>query len=258
MRNSIYDALEISASSSVAAVQAAVRTVVRRFWAVPRDASGDSEEAVRFAALAASILGNAVRRKDYDVALNPGVGSGPPGVCPSATRRHRSARAVPIPAYSAKAPRFRSFPLTRRHQGARQASTPWRNRCRTAKGMAVATDLGRLCNCLSVAWFGCSQLLGALGRSTCCIRQRSRVRWRACCLRWLWLGRAGSLPPPCQLVALAIIKNAATRRLDLHRLATTAARHGVDFRAAPDGTHAQCGGFVTATNPVAATGSPSG
>ena len=32
---------------------------------------------VRFAALAASILGNPVRRKDYDVALNPGVGSGP-------------------------------------------------------------------------------------------------------------------------------------------------------------------------------------
>ncbi len=77
MRNSIYDALEIGASSSVATMQAAVRAVVRRFWAVPRDASGDSEEAVRFAALAAAILGNTTRRKDYDVALNPGVGSGP-------------------------------------------------------------------------------------------------------------------------------------------------------------------------------------
>ena len=77
MRNSLYDALEVNSSSSTAAIQAALRTVVRRFWAVPRDASGDSEEAVRFAALAASILVDPVRRKDYDAALNPGVGAGP-------------------------------------------------------------------------------------------------------------------------------------------------------------------------------------
>ncbi len=77
MRNSLYDALEVNASSSTDAIRAALRTVVRRFWAVPRDASGDSEEAVRFAALAASILVDPVRRKDYDAALNPGVGAGP-------------------------------------------------------------------------------------------------------------------------------------------------------------------------------------
>jgi hypothetical protein len=77
MRNSLYDALEVNSSSSVNAIQAALRAVVRRFWAVPRDASGDSEEAVRFAALAASILVDPVRRKDYDAALNPGVGAGP-------------------------------------------------------------------------------------------------------------------------------------------------------------------------------------
>ena len=77
MRNSLYDALEVHSSSSVDAIQAALRTVVRRFWAVPRDASGDTEEAVRFAALAASILVDPVRRKDYDAALNPGVGAGP-------------------------------------------------------------------------------------------------------------------------------------------------------------------------------------
>jgi RDD family len=77
MRNSLYDALEVNSSSSTNAIQAALRSVVRRFWAVPRDASGDSEEAVRFAALAASILVDPVRRKDYDVALNPGVGAGP-------------------------------------------------------------------------------------------------------------------------------------------------------------------------------------
>lgn len=77
MRNSLYDALEVNTSSSTDAIKAALRTVVRRFWAVPRDASGDSEEAVRFAALAASILVDPVRRKDYDAALNPSVGAGP-------------------------------------------------------------------------------------------------------------------------------------------------------------------------------------
>lgn len=77
MRSSIYDALEVSSSAPVNAIQVALRGVVRRFWAVPRDASGDSEEAVRFAALGASILVDPVRRKDYDAALNPGVGAGP-------------------------------------------------------------------------------------------------------------------------------------------------------------------------------------
>jgi hypothetical protein len=77
MRSSIYDALEVSASAPVSAIQVALRRVVRRFWAVPRDASGDSEEAVRFAALGAAILVDTPRRKDYDAALNPGVGTGP-------------------------------------------------------------------------------------------------------------------------------------------------------------------------------------
>ena len=77
MRNSLFDALEVNQSSSVATIQAALRGVVRRFWSVPRDASGDSEEAVRFAALAGSILVDQIRRKDYDFALNPSVGAGP-------------------------------------------------------------------------------------------------------------------------------------------------------------------------------------
>ncbi len=77
MRNSLYDALEVLPSASVDVIAGALRAVVRRFWSVPRDASGDSEEAVRFAALAASILVDPIRRKDYDAALNPGVGAGP-------------------------------------------------------------------------------------------------------------------------------------------------------------------------------------
>lgn len=77
MRSSIYDALEIGQTSSPEMVQSALRAIVRRFWAVPRDASGDSEEAVRFAALAASTLMDATRRQNYDAALQPGVGAGP-------------------------------------------------------------------------------------------------------------------------------------------------------------------------------------
>ena len=77
MRNSLYDALEVSPSASTQTIKSALRGVVRRFWSVPRDASGDSEEAVRFAALAGAILVDRIRRKDYDAALNPGVGAGP-------------------------------------------------------------------------------------------------------------------------------------------------------------------------------------
>ncbi len=77
MRSSIYEALEVSPTSPTDTIQASLRSVLRRFWAVPRDASGDTEEAVRFAALAASILVDPIRRKDYDAALSPGVGSGP-------------------------------------------------------------------------------------------------------------------------------------------------------------------------------------
>jgi hypothetical protein len=75
--SSIYEALEISPTSPTDEIQVSLRSVLRRFWAVPRDASGDTEEAVRFAALAASILVDPIRRKDYDAALSPGVGSGP-------------------------------------------------------------------------------------------------------------------------------------------------------------------------------------
>ena len=77
MRNSLYDALEIPPSASTQTIRTALRGVVRRFWSVPRDSSGDSEEAVRFAALAGAILVDRIRRKDYDAALNPGVGAGP-------------------------------------------------------------------------------------------------------------------------------------------------------------------------------------
>ena len=101
MRNSLYDALEVSSSASVNAIAAALRAVVRRFWSVPRDASGDSEEAVRFAALAASILVDPIRRKDYDAALNPGVGAGPWRLpISSAGAREAAAEGVGTPSHS--------------------------------------------------------------------------------------------------------------------------------------------------------------
>lgn len=86
MRTSLYDAIGVSNSSSTSEIRAALRALVRRFWAVPRDPSGDSEEALRFVSLAAGILTDDTRRDNYDVSLSPGVGTGPWRV-PSASAR---------------------------------------------------------------------------------------------------------------------------------------------------------------------------
>jgi hypothetical protein len=86
MRTSLYDAIGVSNSSSTSEIRAALRALVRRFWAVPRDPSGDSEEALRFVSLAAGILTDDRRRDNYDVSLSPGVGAGPWRV-PSASAR---------------------------------------------------------------------------------------------------------------------------------------------------------------------------
>ncbi len=77
MRTSLYAAIGVSNSSSTSEIRAALRALVRRFWAVPRDPSGDSEEALRFISLAAGILTDDRRRDNYDVSLSPGVGTGP-------------------------------------------------------------------------------------------------------------------------------------------------------------------------------------
>jgi hypothetical protein len=88
MRSTLYEALEIDASSEEGSIRAALRKVLRRFWSAPRDASGDSEEAVRFVALAAGILTDDARRQRYDVSARPAASSLNPW-------RNDAARALP-------------------------------------------------------------------------------------------------------------------------------------------------------------------
>lgn len=75
MRSTLYEALEVEASSETPVIRVALRKVLRRFWSAPRDASGDSEEAVRFVALASSILTSDERRERYDVSARPSADS---------------------------------------------------------------------------------------------------------------------------------------------------------------------------------------
>jgi hypothetical protein len=71
MRSTLYEALEIDANSEVDVIRSALRKVLRRFWSAPRDPSGDSEEAVRFVALASGILTDDARRQRYDASARP-------------------------------------------------------------------------------------------------------------------------------------------------------------------------------------------
>jgi hypothetical protein len=75
MRSTLYEALEIDANSEVNGIRSALRKVLRRFWSAPRDPSGDSEEAVRFVALASGILTDDARRQRYDVSARPTAAS---------------------------------------------------------------------------------------------------------------------------------------------------------------------------------------
>lgn len=249
MRNSIYDALEISASSSVAAIQAAVRTVVRRFWAVPRDASGDSEEAVRFAALAASILGDAVRRKDYDVALNPGVGSGPwrlpignreasPGEGSTNSRVLGDNAEVSQLSIDASPPK--ALP------GVDALAEP------LPDGKAWQSPLiwGALGAALLLLWFGCAQLLGVALRWS--VMQALVVAVALTAVLFasaLWIGRAREpVPAAASLSRLAIIK---WRREGSIFIGMPAPQHDTAwiFKLRLMELTRTAAGFVTATNP---------
>ncbi len=75
MRSTLYEALEIDGNSEVDSIRSALRKVLRRFWSAPRDPSGDSEEAVRFVALASGILTDDARRQRYDVSARPAAAS---------------------------------------------------------------------------------------------------------------------------------------------------------------------------------------
>jgi hypothetical protein len=77
MRATFYEALEVQSTADTGTIRAALRAILRRFWSVPRDPSGDTEEAVRFVALGAAILTDDQRREEYDVAARRGANTNP-------------------------------------------------------------------------------------------------------------------------------------------------------------------------------------
>ncbi len=77
MRATFYEALEVQSTADTGAIRAALRAILRRFWSVPRDPSGDTEEAVRFVALGAAILTDDQRREAYDFSARRGANTNP-------------------------------------------------------------------------------------------------------------------------------------------------------------------------------------
>ena len=66
MKATLYDALGISPTSSDEEVRAALRGLIRKYYAKTRDGQGNVEEALRFINHASRILGDSERRGRYD------------------------------------------------------------------------------------------------------------------------------------------------------------------------------------------------
>jgi len=75
MKATLYEALGIQASSSDEEVRAALRRLIRKYYAKTRDGQGNVEEALRFINHASRILGDSERRQRYDdeLALSAGT-----------------------------------------------------------------------------------------------------------------------------------------------------------------------------------------
>ena len=69
MKATLYDALGISPASSDEEVRAALRGLIRKYYAKTRDGQGNVEEALRFINHASRILGDTERRIRYDQEL---------------------------------------------------------------------------------------------------------------------------------------------------------------------------------------------
>jgi hypothetical protein len=70
MKATLYDALGISPTSSDEEVRAALRGLIRKYYAKTRDGQGNVEEALRFINHASRILGDSERRERYDHELS--------------------------------------------------------------------------------------------------------------------------------------------------------------------------------------------
>src|SRR5262250_925786 len=69
MRASLYEALGITPTASETEVRAALRRLIRKYYAKTRDGQGNVEEALRFINHASRILSDADRRTRYDSEL---------------------------------------------------------------------------------------------------------------------------------------------------------------------------------------------
>ncbi|HVO88243.1 MAG TPA: DnaJ domain-containing protein [Casimicrobiaceae bacterium] len=75
MKATLYEALGIPPTSSGEEVRAALRRVIRKYYAKTRDGQGNVEEALRFINHASRILSDSERRKHYDQELSVSDGT---------------------------------------------------------------------------------------------------------------------------------------------------------------------------------------
>jgi uncharacterized RDD family membrane protein YckC len=75
MKSTLYEALGIQAGSSDEEVRAALRRLIRKYYAKTRDGQGNVEEALRFINHASRILGDTDRRQRYDEELALSAGT---------------------------------------------------------------------------------------------------------------------------------------------------------------------------------------
>ena len=75
MKATLYEALGILPTSSDEEVRAALRRIIRKYYAKTRDGQGNVEEALRFINHASRILGHSQRRQRYDQELAVSTGS---------------------------------------------------------------------------------------------------------------------------------------------------------------------------------------
>ncbi|HEY4138411.1 MAG TPA: J domain-containing protein, partial [Casimicrobiaceae bacterium] len=75
MKATLYEALGIQPASSDEEVRAALRRLIRKYYAKTRDGQGNVEEALRFINHASRILGDPPRRQRYDEELALSAGT---------------------------------------------------------------------------------------------------------------------------------------------------------------------------------------
>jgi hypothetical protein len=73
MKPTLYEALGLSQTAAPSEIKAALRRLVRRYYAKTRAGHTDVEEALRFLNHASHVLGNPQRRADYDSELAKGI-----------------------------------------------------------------------------------------------------------------------------------------------------------------------------------------